>query len=94
MREMLVPRTGSRLISIEQSMFVLLQRKEVQTAGLPNSACYSQIMEHSGCFTNKKMAPLWYGDLMTEWIVKSSRKEKNYHEFDYSGWRLHNWSLH
>ena len=76
MREMLVPRTGSRLISIEQSMFALLQRKEVQTAGLPNSACYSQIMEHSGCLTNKKMAPSWYGDLVTQWIVKSSRKEK------------------
>ena len=51
-------------------------------------------MEHSGCLTNKKMAPLWYADLMTEWIVKSSRKEKNYHKYDYSGWRLHNWLLH
>ena len=79
---MLVPRTGFRLISIEQSMFVLLQHKEVQTAGWPNSGCYSQIMEDSGYLTNKKMAPLWYGDLMTEWIVKSSRKEKNYHKYD------------
>ena len=79
---MLAPRTGFRLISIEQSMFVLLQHKEVQTAGWPNSGCYSQIMEDSGYLTNKKMAPLWYCDLMTEWIVKSSRKEKHYHKYD------------
>ena len=39
-------------------------------------------MEDSGYLTNKKMAPLWYGDLMTEWIVKSSRKEKKYHKYD------------
>ena len=33
-------------------------------------------MEHSGCLTNRKMAPLWYGDLVIVRNVKSSRKEK------------------
>ena len=33
-------------------------------------------MEHSGCLTNRKMAPLWYGDLVIMWNVKSSRKDK------------------